>query len=146
MLNIFFGDMEKPAAYGPSWFKYSYDPVWFEDLFVQRMIRDIDKSEFLSGRIIDSPFLGHIPPEKLSGGVQTLIMIYEKPEIIFDATSCGPNCAEYLLEIGEKKDITVNLNYLMPFKNLEPFEIRILNAGIVVHSSKEYVRAALDYV
>ena len=33
MLRIFYGDMSEPSAYGPSWFKYGYEPVWFEDPF-----------------------------------------------------------------------------------------------------------------
>ncbi|MBR6060665.1 MAG: DUF4869 domain-containing protein [Spirochaetales bacterium] len=49
----------------------------------------------MDGLVIESPILGAIPPEKLSGGVQTLIMIYEKPDLVFDATSCGENCAKW---------------------------------------------------
>lgn len=32
------------------------------------MIKDIDDSEVLSGECINSPVLGQIPPERLSGG------------------------------------------------------------------------------
>ena len=110
------------------------------------MIEDVDKSRYVDGLVIDSPVLGPIPPEKLSGGVQTLIMIYERPDLIFDATSCGENCAHWLLEIGSRKDVTVELNYLMPFKKYEPFEIMILNENRIVHTSKEYINIAVRYV
>jgi len=30
-------------------------------------------------------------------------MIYKRPDKIFDATSCGENCAKWLLEIGKKR-------------------------------------------
>lgn len=146
MLNIFYGEMKEPALYGPSWFKYSYDPDWFKDELVQAMIRDVDKSEYITGHIIESPVLGPIPPEKLSGGVQTLIMIYKMPDKIFDATSCGPNCNKWLLEIGKRKDITVNLQYYMTFEGLEPLEIKVLNNNKVVYSEEELVMAALDYL
>ncbi len=145
MLTIWFGDMEK-VNYGPTWFKYNYDPEWLRDPFVQEMIEAVDKSRYIDGLVIDSPVYGPIPPERLSGGVRTLIMIYEEPELIFDATSCGGNCARWLLEIGKRKDVTVNLNYLMDFAGLEPFEIHIANAGKTVRSMREYVLTALNYL
>ncbi len=46
----------------------------------------MDNSTYVDGLVIDSPVLGPIPPERLSGGVMTLIMIYEKPELVFDVS------------------------------------------------------------
>lgn len=145
MLRIYLGEMDN-VNYGPSWFKYNYDPAWLKDPFVQAMIEDVDKSRYIDGLVIDSPVLGPIPPERLSGGVQTLIMIYKKPDMVFDATSCGPNCAKWLLEIGKREDVTVNLHYLMPFTGLEPFEICILNTGTVVKNAREYILEAVEHV
>lgn len=145
MLHIRFGEMEN-ANYGPDWFKANYNPEWLKDPFIQEMIRDVDHSKYVDGLVIDSPVLGPIPPERLSGGVQTLIMIYEKPELIFDATSCGENCAKWLLEIGAKKDITVNLNYLMKFGETNEFEVYIDNESRVVNNMENYVMTAVKYV
>ena len=143
MLHIYFGNMEK-VAYGPRWFKHNYETDWFQDPFVQEMIEQIDSTKYVEGYIFESPVLGPIPPEKLSGGVKTLIMIYERADKIFDATSCGPNCAPMLLEIGKRKDVTVNLRYFMPMKGLEPFEIEIVNTGKIVSTVKEYTIHALN--
>ncbi len=145
MLKIIFGDCEH-VAYGPTYFKYNYELSWLSDPFVQKMIEAVDHSRYVEGSIIESEVLGPIPPERLSGGVQTLIMIYERPEKIFDATSCGPNCAEWLLEIGKKKDVTVNLNYFMPLKSDEEFCVYIENAECFVHNYEEYAMVALDYL
>ena len=145
MLTIHFGEMEN-VNYGPSWFKYNYDPKWLADPLVQEMIQDVDKSTYLGGLVIDSPVFGPISPDRLSGGVQTLIMIYERPDLVFDATSCGGNCAKWLLKIGSLKDVTVNLNYLMHFDELEPFEIFLGNEERILHTNKEYVLAAIRYV
>ena len=145
MLHIIFGETEN-ANYGPDWFKTNYDPEWLKDAFVQKMIKDIDKSDYVDGIVINSPILGPIPPERLSGGVQTLIMIYEKPELVFDATSCGENCAKWLLEIGKEKDITVNLNYLMKFSDVNDFEIFIDNENRLVTSIEDYIMTAVKYV
>ncbi len=145
MLHIQFGEMEN-VNYGPDWFKANYDPEWLKDPFVDRMIKDIDNSEYVDGLVINSPVLGPIPPERLSGGVQTLIMIYEKPQLIFDATSCGENCAKWLLEIGRQKDITVNLNYLMKFEDTSDFKVFINNENHEVRSVADYVMTAIKYV
>ena len=88
--------------------------------------------------------LGMISPERLSGGVKTLIMIYKMPEKVFDATSCGSNCAHSLIEIGKRENVTVNLRYYMPMTGLEPFNIEIVNTGEIVSKEKEYTLAALD--
>ena len=145
MLHIFFGEMDN-VNYGPTWFKYNYLPDWLKDPFVQEMIEDVDHSKYVDGLVIDSPVLGPIPPERLSGGVQTLIMIYERPDLVFDATSCGQNCAKWLLQTGARKDVTVNLKYLMPFDAFEPFEIHILNEDVMVRDHAAYLRAAIEYV
>ncbi len=145
MLKIFYGEMDE-VCYGPIWFKYSYELDWFQDAFVQQMLVSVDKSRYITGGVIESPVLGPIPPEKLSGGLQTLIMIYEMPQKIFDATSCGANCAKWLLEIGKKQDVTVNLRYYMPLDSLAPFEIEIVNAAKVVRSAEEFVLTSLEYL
>ena len=143
MLHIVFGAMEK-TAHGPTWFKYNYDPSWLEDPFVQSMIEEVDNTTFFDGSVFESPVLGMIPPERLSGSVKTLIMIYKMPDKVFDDTSCGGNCAHLLLEIGKRVDITVNLRYYMHMDGLDPFEIEIVNTGQIVHESREYGLAALD--
>ena len=145
MLHIILGETEN-INYGPDWFKTNYDPEWLKDSFVQKMIKDIDKSDYLDGIVINSPILGPIPPVRLSGGVQTLIMIYEKPELIFDATSCGENCAKWLLEIGKQKDVTINLNYLMKFNDFDDFEVFIVNENRSITSIEDYVLTAIKYV
>lgn len=145
MLHIKFGEMEN-VNYGPDWFKTNYDPEWLKDPLVQEMIKDVDKSEYVDGLVINSPVLGPIPPERLSGGVQTLIMIYKKPQLIFDATSCGSNCAKWLLEIGKQKDVTVNLNYLMKFDKTSDLEIYVENEKRLVTDYEDYIMTAIKYI
>ncbi len=143
MLSIYFGEKEN-TYYGPLWFTNSYDREWFDDPLVAEMIRDVDKSSYEGGELIVSDVLGPISPKDLSGGVKTLISVYKSPQLIFNATSCGNNCAKWLLEIGKKEDVTVVLEYLMKFENLEPFEIKIENTGKIVRSVREYVIAAVE--
>ncbi len=142
MLNIHFGDLPE-SLYGPGWFVNNFEVVWFEDPLVREMMQGIDKSEYKGGTLIVSDVLGPISPRELSGGLQTLISIYKEPDYIFDATSCGENCAKWLLEIGKHIDATVILGYPMTFAGLDPFEIRIMNTDEIVNNNRDYILKAI---
>lgn len=145
MLNIFYGDMKEAVYNTAAYFKYDYEDEWIVDLFVKEMIEDVDKSTVLDSGVIDSPVLGKIPPEGLSGGVKTLILVKFEKDKIFNASTCGDNCARWLLKIAEAEDRTINLHHLMNFGN-EKFTIRIVNTDQVVHSMEELVSIAGEFV
>ena len=141
MLNIIFGDhagaITNPAVY----FKNTYEDEWVTDELSRKMIQAVDNSTVISERVIESPVLGAITPKELSGGVKTLILINNCPDKIFNASACGDNCAEWLLEIGKEKDITVNLRHIMDFGEGD-FDIYIQNTDQIVHSMKELIPIA----
>ncbi len=145
MLNIWYGPMDgvvmKPSVY----FKNTYQPEWLTEPLSRAMIKDVDKSEVVGPALIQSPVLGAIPPERLSGGVKTLILIWHVPDKIFNARNCGDNCARWLLEMGRKRDVTINLRHLLDFGG-DPLEIKILNTGTIVYSMSELVSIAGYYV
>ncbi len=105
MLKIFYGDIDKENyIFNPDvFFNNSYEDSWIIDPFSVQMIKDIDKSDVIGPKSIDSPFLGSIPVERLSGGVKTLILMNNDSEHIFNASACGDNCAKWILKIAEKK-------------------------------------------
>lgn len=81
----------------------------------------------------------------MSGGVKTLILVKFEKEKIFNASTCGDNCAKWLLKIAETEDRTVNLRHLMDFgKGL--FTLRILNTDQIVHSMEELISIAGEFV
>ncbi|MCD8022448.1 MAG: DUF4869 domain-containing protein [Lachnospiraceae bacterium] len=141
MLSIYYGNMPEAIYNPPLYFKNTYLDDWITDDLSKEMIKDVDKSQVLGARIIDSPVLGGISPRELSGGVKTLICIYKMPDQVFNASACGDNCAKWLLEIGKQQDITINLRHLMAFWKGE-FEITKLNTSQVVHNMKELVPIA----
>ena len=75
-------------------FNNTYEDDWMSDLITVEMVKDIDGSEVKGPRLIDNPFLGPIPSERLSGGVKTLILMQHDSEHVFNASSCGDNCAK----------------------------------------------------
>ena len=145
MLNVFFGNMPEAVYNTAVFFKNDYEDEWITDSLVKEMIRDVDHSEVIDNGVIDSPVLGKIPPLGLSGGVKTLILVLFEPGKVFNASTCGDNCAKWLLRIAASEDRTVNLRHIMEFGD-EPFEIRIRNTGDVGHAMKELVDIAIDYV
>ena len=146
MLTIIYGD-EPQSIYNTNvYFKNTYDPEWFETELARKMVEDIDHSNILSSECISSPVLGQIPPERLSGGVKTLLLILNEPDKIFNASACGDNCAKWLLEIGKIKDITINLRHMMDFGKNTAFEIKVKNGGELVHSMRELLPIASTYL
>lgn len=145
MLNIYFGDMPNVIYNTAVYFKNTYEDAWITAPLSREMIQDVDHSTVLESGVIDSPVLGKIPPVQLSGGVKTLMLVANEPDKVFNASTCGDNCAKWLLKIAEEKDVTINLRHLMNFGS-EPFTIRILNTDQVVHSMKELIPIAGLYV
>lgn len=145
MLNVFYGDMPNVIYNTAIYFKNTYENAWITDSLSREMIRDVDHSTVLDSGVIDSPVLGKIPPVQLSGGVKTLILIANEPDKVFNASTCGDNCAKWLLKIAENRDVTINLRHLMNFGS-EPFTIHILNTNQVVHSMRELIPIAGLYV
>ncbi len=146
MLSIIYGDVKNSIYNTNVYFKNTYEPEWFESDLAKKIVKDIDNSDVLSGECINSPVLGQIPPERLSGGVKTLLLMLNEPDKIFNASTCGDNCAKWILEIGKQKDLTINLRHMMGFGKDTEFEIRIQNGGEVVHSMKELIPIAHRYL
>ena len=145
MLHVIFGEC-KDVIYNTSlFFKNTYESEWLEEDETRQMILDIDKSKVLSDGAIESPVLGIIPPTNLSGGVKTLILINHISDKIFNASNCGDNCAQWLLKIAQKKDVTVNLRHLMDFGS-DDFTIKIENTNKIVHNMLELITEAGSFV
>lgn len=65
------------------------------------MVQDVDGSTVISAHSIDSPVLGIIAPERLSGGVKALFIMYKEPDLIVNASAgllfcfCNKRWVEY---------------------------------------------------
>lgn len=109
------------------------------------IIKAIDKSEVIDEKTILSPVFGNMSPKKLSGGVKTLLLIANDNSHIFNASTCGDNCAEWILKIAEKKKVVINLRHLMDFGKGE-FKIKIVNTGKFVKNMGDLVAEAGEFV
>ena len=124
MLNIEYGSYQKlydkygeDFIYDPDmYFDNTYDEEWLISDMAKEIIKDIDKS----------------------GGAKTLILIYNNPDLIINASACGDNCAKWLLKIAENKDIYIRLLHNMNFG--KEFEINVINTNQIVHSMPELIQ------
>ncbi len=145
LLSIFFGDMPE-AIYNTSvYFKNQYKEKWITDALSVEMIKSVDRSEVLDANAIKSPVLGIISPVGLLGGVKTLILIANDKKHIFNASTCGDNCAKWILKIAENRDVTINLRHIMDFGN-KKFKIKILNTYEIVTNMEELLHSAYKFV
>lgn len=146
MLSIYLGQMDEAIYYPPVYFDNQYEDEWITKPLTIEMIKDVDKSEVVSPHLIESPVLGPISVKEISGGVKTLIlMAFDETQKVFNASACGDNCAKWILEIGKRKDLTINLRHIMNFGK-EDFEIKILNTGEMVYNMKQFIETATEYV
>ena len=80
-----------------------------------------------------------------SGGAKTLLLVRNLPNMVFNASACGDNCARWLLKIGKEQDVLVTLYHIMKFP-WKHFEIRIDNDGRIVKNMQEFVGATNDFL
>ena len=145
MLSIQFGHMSDAIFDTATIFRNVCLDARLDDPLAKRMIKSVDRSEVLGERLIRSRALDLIPPTDLSGGVKTLLLIYNMPERVFNASTCGDNCAYWILEIARGRDVTINLRHIMSFGRGR-FSIKVLNTGEVAHSMAELVPMAIDHL
>ena len=145
MLNVFFGDMSDAIYNTNIYFNNTYKDSWITKPLSKDIIRAVDKSEVIDEQTILSPVFGNMSPKKLSGGVKTLLLIAYDKSKVFNASTCGDNCAQWILKIAEDKKIVINLRHLMDFGKNE-FKIKVLNTGKIVKNMGELVLEAGEFV
>lgn len=112
-----------------------------ESDFCKRVIREIDKSEVYNSNIVDSPFLGIISYDRISGGAATLILLSISNLYYTRLSKMGPNCSKILYEIAKEKDVHLIFDYPMDFDFLEledVFEAKCVDTDELIHTYGEY--------
>ncbi len=145
MLSIYFGDMPEAIYNTAVYFKNTYRDAWITNEESVRMIKDVDRSDVVSASVIQSPVLGAITPLQLSGGVKTLMLIKFDKSHVFNASTCGDNCAKWILEMAAKRKVVINLYHVMDFGK-DDFKIKIINSGNIAHNMSELIHESIPYL
>lgn len=144
MLNAYFGPMPEAIYNTAVYFKNTYRDSWITNPMSVEMIKDVDKSDVVSASLIESPVLGSISPLMLSGGVKTLMLVKFDRTHVFNASTCGDNCAKWLLRIAQDRKVVINLHHVMDFG--DEFKIRVFNSGTIVRNMTDLLREASNYL
>lgn len=144
MISVYFGHDKEAILSVDAYFNNVFEYEWLDDPFVREMIKDIDKSEVLSNQCIQSPVLGQIPPEKLSGGVKTCIMLYKLDNFLVDLIVCGENCQKWLSKIFDIKDCRVTMSgYDLTFKGYKISGV-CENDNSVINNCEDWIDKMCD--
>ena len=131
MLSVYFGDMPEAIYNTATYFKNSYRSSWITDPYAVSIIKDVD--------------LGSISPLQLSGGVKTLLLMRFDRKHIFNASTCGDNCAKWILDMAKDRKLVVNLYHVMDFGR-EDFKIKVVNSGRIVHNMADLIHESIPYL
>ena len=145
MLNFYFVKKDEAIYNTNVYFNNTYKDSWITKPLSVQMIKDVDKSDVIDEKTISSPIFGNMSPKKLSGGVKTLLLIANDKNHIFNASTCGDNCAKWILEIAKDRKVEINLLHLMDFGKGE-FKIKVMNTGKIVKNMAELVWEAGEFV
>lgn len=145
MLHLYIGDKENSLYTPEIYFDNRFKKEWLESEFAKKVIKEIDKSDVLSSNLIDGP-IGLIPPQYLSGGAKTLILLNVMDFNRFvNLNGCGENCADFLLEIANDKDLYCTIEYPMFFRK-GPFKIHILNTDTEITDNSDLADMYIDFL
>lgn len=110
-----------------AYFDDVYEPEWFSDKRVQRIIWEIDETRVVGEGVSVNLFnevLGNIPPQYLSSGCKGLILLL-KDDIKINGDRFGDNCIPLLLKISSMKDVFISLSHTPKFP--KKFDAVVLN-------------------
>lgn len=71
-----------------------------------------------------------------------MLMAFDDSGKIFNASSCGDNCAKWIVDISTRKELTINLHHVLDFSSAGAFEAYMINTGKTVCSYEEYLDEA----
>ncbi len=147
MLRVLLDDKEVDVStyegYVSDHFNDEFEKEWFQDPYVQRIIKEIDNTEVVDGFNLYNEFLGSIPPEYLSSGCKRLILIY-KENIKLNGDRFGDNCIPILMELAKVKDVEITLRHIPKFPN--DVKLYIINTSKIITSYKEFVEEYVEVI
>lgn len=71
---------------------------WVQEDFGRFCLKDIDRSVFVSGRVLHNEVMGDVTVHHISGAVATLLIGYHRPDLRMPFTNCGDNCGESIYQ------------------------------------------------
>lgn len=100
-------------------FSKSKQESWFQDDVIKRIINHVDGATVVEGLVLRDRDGNIIPPEYLSTGCKTAILIWEYPDLVFNVTYCGNNAFACVADICKHYDRTILTYRYLPVELLK---------------------------
>jgi len=127
MLNLIFqkGKTSMPVYVDSrNFFSMNKKEEWFTDRIVQTIMDYVDGTVLVSGFVLRDRMGRTIPPEYLSTGCKTAILIWKFPGLVFNVTQCGDNAFKCVADLCEYNDRTVLTYRYLPERYLKRLELQ----------------------
>ena len=115
MLRIGYGCPEDIYFYIDLEFDTLFCMEWLDDEINKRILKEVDNCEFNGVRLQDLTDGYTFAIDDVSTGAKALMLVNELEDIQIWGTAFGDNCLDILLELAEKKEITIYLQHLPQF-------------------------------
>lgn len=149
MLDIIFGRENVKGNYildTRIYFRREKKPEWFQDHFVQRVLKEVDHVDVLFEEALRDRFGHGISTEQISTGSKTLILIYfDKQDRLFNGSAMGDNCLKFLFEMARKRDIRVFFEHY-PYIDSEYFEEGLVTMNGKILGEYDFDDAYCDWI
>jgi len=131
------------------YFEFYFENNWLMDEQSKAIVKEIDNSEVISPNCIESPILGQISPDIISGGAKMLLMALKcdfTNEDILCSKCMGDNCLGRLMEIAENKEIYVYMNHYLGFteEQLKRYKVHFYEKDVTIDDILSYIAYYVD--
>ena len=90
-------------------------PEWFDNTLVKEIVKGVDNSDVIGPYLIQSPVLGPMSPDMLSGGAKCLIQMLFLTNYFYRSGHMGDNCAKFLQKVSDVVDVNLVLTHHFVF-------------------------------
>lgn len=119
---------------------------WFQDKVVQNIMWYVDNAKLVEGFCIRDRLGKIVPPEYLSTGCKTAILVWLYPEKVFNMTQCGNNAFKCVSDICVKYDRTELTYRFLPLRFLKNLKLQKDGVDITLDEYDELVDDWLEEI
>lgn len=110
MLNLVFQEakLKSGTTYirdGRNYFDRKFEMNWFENPYAEYLLEYVDNVEYKNGLLLKDG--KPIPPQNLCTGTKVAMLVYEFPDLVFNATQIGENAFLAVAALCVLQDRTV---------------------------------------
>lgn len=130
--------MQNAEVSGDGYFDSWVDASVIESDYARGVIKDIENGDVISKYNVVIPIYGSVSPERLSGGVKSLLSMYANDDVIFDLASIGDNCFKQLGILASLKDIEMCSDSFRPlYRNGFEGDILVKNTHNIISNDND---------